>query len=158
MFAANASLFGIVEPEAAFRALSEDHMTVQVVLNIVTLIMCILTLAMASAAMMPQIKQALALLRDGLLWLILVSVIGVVGAIGWSRLMQARQRTQPEEVPAVLSVLPARNDVEQRAPAIPAPTSRAPRATLAINGRPTGGLFAPNRSWPINSQASTAAK
>ena len=61
-------------------------------LNVATLIMCLVTLTMASAALVPQIKQGLVMLRDGLLWAILLGIIGMVGFIGWGRLQDMRQR------------------------------------------------------------------
>lgn len=64
-------------------------MSVQSGLNIVTLVMCIITLAMATAALMPQIKLGLVILRDGLLWATLLGVVGFVGFVGWSRLLES---------------------------------------------------------------------
>lgn len=81
-------------------------------LSIVTLIMCIITLTMATAALMPQIKQGLVMLRDGLLWAILLSILGTVGFVGWTRLGEARQRHA------------AAMDVEFTEPVVPVQTFR----------------------------------
>lgn len=69
-------------------------MSVQVGLNLVTLVMCIITLAMATAALMPQIKAGLVLLRDLVLWGILVGVLVMVGFVGWMRLIEIRRERQ----------------------------------------------------------------
>lgn len=69
-------------------------MSVQVGLNLVTLVMCIITLAMATAALMPQIKAGLVLLRDLALWGILVGVLVMVGFVGWVRLIEVRRERQ----------------------------------------------------------------
>lgn len=66
-------------------------MPLYVGLNIATLVMCVITLTLATAALMPQIKQGLQLLRDGLLWALLLGVIAFVGFIGWGRLFELRQ-------------------------------------------------------------------
>ncbi len=71
-----------------------SHMSVQVGLNLVTLVMCIITLAMATAALMPQIKAGLVLLRDLMLWGILVGVLVLVGFVGWKRLIELRREQQ----------------------------------------------------------------
>lgn len=60
-------------------------------LNLVTLVMCIVTLTLATAALMPQLKQGLIMIRDGLLWALLIGVVGVVGLVGWGRLYEVRQ-------------------------------------------------------------------
>lgn len=60
-------------------------MILQIGLNIVTLVMCVLTLTMATAALMPHLKQAIVMLRDGLLWLTLLAVVGGVAVVGWGR-------------------------------------------------------------------------
>ena len=60
-------------------------------LNLVTLVMCIVTLTLATAALMPQLKQGLLMVRDGLLWALLIGVVGVVGFVGWGRLYEVRQ-------------------------------------------------------------------
>ena len=57
----------------------------QIGLNIVTLVMCVVTLAMATAALMPQIQHGLKLLRDGLMYATFAGVLGMVGFVGWSR-------------------------------------------------------------------------
>jgi len=130
-------------------------MTLQIGLNIVTLIMCILTLAMASAALLPQIKQALLMLRDGLLWLILIGVVGFVGIIGWGRLFQARrQNAQYEPAPVVVEpVTQTQSIIRETSPISTASFSHD--TTFATNGPPTGGVFTPNRSWPTNSHNSS---
>ena len=133
-------------------------MSLQVGLNIVTLIMCILTLAMASAALMPQIKQALALLRDGLLWLMLISVIVFVGIVGWGRLLQARrQNAQISTGPAKI-IVPANS--LQIEPITPSPASAhdGSSTSVAVNGLVEGGMSTPNRSWPTNSRASAGGR
>lgn len=72
-------------------------MSFQVGLNIATLVMCLITMAMASAALMPQMKRGLIILRDGLLWGLAVGTVGLVAFVGWMRLHEARQRrAQPE--------------------------------------------------------------
>lgn len=79
-------------------------------LNVVTLIMCILTLTMATAALMPQLKYGLVLLRDGLLWTILLGVLLTVAFIGWSRLHEARQLRAQERDFYELQVPPVVGD------------------------------------------------
>jgi len=66
-------------------------MSVYTGLNVVTLVMCIITLAMATAALMPQIKLGLLILRDGLLWATLLGIVGFVGFVGWSKFIETRQ-------------------------------------------------------------------
>jgi hypothetical protein len=74
-------------------------MNIQFGLNIVTLVMCIITLTMATAALMPQIKMGLVILRDGLLWSILLGIVCFVGFIGWTRLHEVRlERSQRESL------------------------------------------------------------
>lgn len=70
-------------------------MTVQFGLNIVTLVMCIITLTMATAALMPQIKMGMVILRDGLLWALLLGIVGFVGFVGWTRLHEKRSGEKP---------------------------------------------------------------
>ena len=67
-------------------------MTFQVSLNIATMIMCVVTLTVASLALMPQIKQGMVIVRDTVLWVVLLAIVAVVGVVGWSRLHQAQQR------------------------------------------------------------------
>lgn len=65
-------------------------MPLQVVLNIVTLVMCIITLAVATTALLPQIKAGLVLVRDLLLWTMLAGFLGFVGLYGWVRFIEIR--------------------------------------------------------------------
>ena len=77
-------------------------MSVQLSLNVVTLVMCVITLSMATAALMPQIKAGLLLLRDLLLWTLLVGILGFVTFWGWFRLHQIRSEGSPS--PPVLEL------------------------------------------------------
>ena len=87
-------------------------MDIQFNLNIVTLLMCVITLAMAIAALMPQIKTALGLLRDGLMWATLFGVIGFVGFVGWVRFAEARKaRSEADDKNLVSQQSPA-NEAE----------------------------------------------
>lgn len=71
-------------------------MPLQVGLNIVTLVMCIITLAVATTALLPQIKAGLVLLRDLVLWSLLACFLGFVGFYGWARLVEIKsQDTAP---------------------------------------------------------------
>lgn len=72
-------------------------MTIPESLNVVTLIMCVVTLTMASLALMPHIKQGLTFLRDSVLWAVLLGIVISVGVIGWMRLVEVRQRHTSEE-------------------------------------------------------------
>ena len=65
-------------------------MPLYVGLHIVTLVMCVVTLTLAVAALMPQLKLGLMLLRDGLLWALLLVIIAFVGFVGWGRLFELR--------------------------------------------------------------------
>jgi hypothetical protein len=94
-------------------------------LNVVTLVMCILTLSMATAALLPQIKQGLLLLRDGVLWTLLVSVVALTAYVGWSRFSER---------------------IERRL----GPTSVSERSTTAGSAETfpeDGAELTPNRSW-----------
>ena len=99
-------------------------MSIHAGLNVVTLVMCIITLIVATAALMPQIKQGMALIRDGLLWASLISVVLFIGLVGWSRLWQ--------------SVLEPRPTVSPAATASPAPvvTLPAPKVRNQDTGQP----------------------
>lgn len=72
-------------------------MPLQVVLNIVTLVMCIITLSVATAALLPQIKAGLVLLRDLLLWTSLAGFLGFVGIYGWARLVEIKSENWSDE-------------------------------------------------------------
>ena len=67
-------------------------MTFHVGLNIVTLIMCAVTLTIASLAVLPQIKLGLLILRDSILWTALLGIVVAVGAVGWKHFHDAQQR------------------------------------------------------------------
>lgn len=77
-----------------------DTASFQVGLNLVTLVMCVLTLTMATAALMPQLKQGLILLRDGLMWTLMLGVVLTVAFVGWSRLLEV-QNGRDESSPPV---------------------------------------------------------
>ena len=72
-------------------------MTIPDSLNVVTLIMCVVTLTMASLALMPQIKQGLTVLCDSVLWAVLLGIVITVGVIGWIRLVEVQQRHASED-------------------------------------------------------------
>ncbi len=72
-------------------------MTIHESLNVVTLIMCVVTLTMASLALMPQIKQGLTVLCDSVLWAVLLGIVITVGVIGWIRLVEVQQRHASED-------------------------------------------------------------
>lgn len=72
-------------------------MTIHESLNLVTLIMCVVTLTMASLALLPQIKQGLTILRDSVLWAVLLGIVIAVGVIGWNRLVSAQQGQAGED-------------------------------------------------------------
>ena len=72
-------------------------MTIPESLNVVTLIMCVVTLTMASLALMPQIKQGLTVLRDSVLWAILLGIVIAVGVTGWIRFVEVQQRHTSED-------------------------------------------------------------
>ena len=119
----------------------------QVGLHLVTLVMCILTLTMATAALMPQIKAGIVLLRDGLLWAILIGILSFIGFVGWVRLHESRQRTADD--PSILepvsqSPLQLASPPEVRAPmpkVIPsAPRELPPREMLVERRVVTGDL------------------
>jgi|GEM_PF-3955741 len=65
-------------------------MPVQMSLNIVTQVLCIITLALAITALLPQIKLGLVFLRDLVLWALLFGFLAVVGFFGWIRLHEIR--------------------------------------------------------------------
>ena len=71
-------------------------MTIHESLNVVTLIMCVVTLTMASLALMPQIKHGLTVLCDSVLWAVLLGIVIIVGVMGWMRLVEAQQRHTSE--------------------------------------------------------------
>lgn len=87
-----------------------EIMSFQVGLNLVTLVMCILTLTMATAALMPQLKQGLVLLRDGLMWTLMLAIILTVAFIGWSRLLEVHHvgRDEASEPARFRSITPPR--------------------------------------------------
>ena len=72
-------------------------MTIPESLNVVTLIMCVVTLTMASLALMPQIKQGLTVLRDSVLWAILLGIVIAVGVTGWIRFVEVQKRHTSED-------------------------------------------------------------
>ncbi len=72
-------------------------------LNVVTLIMSVVTLTMASLALMPQIKQGLTVLCDSVLWAVLLGIVITVGVIGWIRLVEVQQRHASEDTADELS-------------------------------------------------------
>ena len=91
-------------------------MSVQEGLNIATLAMCFVTFVMASAALMPQIKQAAVLVRDGLLWASLLGILGFVAIVGWGRLHEAQQReAEYEAVEEEYDIVPRRRVVAEPA-------------------------------------------
>lgn len=65
-------------------------MPVQMTLNIVTQVLCIITLALAITALLPQIKLGLVFLRDLVLWALLFGFLAMVGFFGWIRLHEIR--------------------------------------------------------------------
>lgn len=91
-------------------------MTVQFGLNIVTLVMCIITLTMATAALMPQIKMGMVILRDGVLWALLLGIVGFVGFIGWTRLHEKRMERLPLEENATTELVDYSLAPTQRVP------------------------------------------
>ena len=104
-------------------------MTLQIGLNIVTLVMCVLTLTMATAALMPHLKQAIVMLRDGLLWLTLLAVVGGVAVVGWGRFFAVYASLHDKDAGVVESwgvPLPS---------AIAAPTASGPRQVSLGNGK-----------------------
>ncbi len=78
-------------------------MTIPESLNVVTLIMCVVTLTMASLALMPQIKQGLTVLRDSVLWAVLLGIVITVGVIGWIRFVEVQGRPASENTADKLS-------------------------------------------------------
>ncbi len=93
-------------------------------LNVVTLVMCIVTLTMAVAALMPQIKQGLQLLRDGLLWALLLGIIAFVGFIGWGRLFELRHQTTQATEDPLAEIFDFRPTSEPELDPLPLPTAR----------------------------------
>lgn len=82
-------------------------MPVQTSLNIVTLVMCIITLAMATTALLPQIKMGLVFLRDLVLWSVLFGFLAVVGFFGWIRLHEIRNGERETASPVLeLPIVP----------------------------------------------------
>ncbi len=73
-------------------------MTIPESLNVVTLIMCVVTLTIASLALIPQIKLGLTILRDSVLWAVLFGIVIAVGVMGWMRLVEAQQRPSSEGI------------------------------------------------------------
>lgn len=57
-------------------------------LHLVTLGICLFTLTLASAALMPQLKKALALVRDAMLGAVLVVALSFAGFLVWGRVLE----------------------------------------------------------------------
>ena len=74
--------------------------TPQIGLHTATLLMCLITLIVATTALLPQIKQGLAILRDVFLWVALIGIVGFVGFVGWERLLHERMGN-PEDVDTI---------------------------------------------------------
>ena len=95
--------------------------SLQIGLNIVTLVMCVLTLAMATAALMPQIQHGMRLLRTGLMYSTFAAVLGIVGFVGWSRFLELRAERLEQEATSTTSFYDL-----QSAPAVPQTIVREP--------------------------------
>jgi hypothetical protein len=61
-------------------------------LTLLTLVMSLVALTMATLALMPQIKDGLVILRESVLWGVLLAIIVAVGFMGWNRFREARLR------------------------------------------------------------------
>jgi hypothetical protein len=66
------------------------------IMLVVTLAMSTLSLVMASVALLPQLKEGIAIVRDAVLWGALVALLIVVAAVGWLRLANKRG-VQPDQ-------------------------------------------------------------
>jgi hypothetical protein len=55
------------------------------VLNIVTLVVSTITMIIVTLALLPQLKQGMAVARDIVLWAALILVVSAVTMIGWNR-------------------------------------------------------------------------
>lgn len=120
-------------------------MTLQVGLNLVTMTLCIVTLAMATAALAPHLKQAVVLLRDGLLWLTLLAVVGGVAAVGWGRFFKIyTERLEKQATPAAV-VQPEEPSKEARPPTKPV-LSRPSISRQLAEKQPNQPAFRANRS------------
>ena len=59
-------------------------------LHFLTISICIFTLILATAALMPQLKRALVLLRDAILGATLVVALSFAGFLVWSRVFDGK--------------------------------------------------------------------
>lgn len=66
-------------------------------LHIATLGLCMFTLLLATAALMPQLKRAFTLVKDALLISVIVLVLTFAGFVGWGKVFELREKTDSEE-------------------------------------------------------------
>ena len=135
-------------------------MPLQVGLNLLTLAMCVITLTLATAALMPQITHGLRLLRDGVLWAILLGIIAFVGVVGWSRLYEIRTEAGHKENKAA-SVLRELLDSSPREEnreldPLPLPTAKSPTVRVAESVPAAWPIGVTARTRPITIERETS--
>jgi hypothetical protein len=76
---------------AAAAELRGTAMSFQHGLNIITLIVSTITLFTVTVALLPQLKQGMAVARDIVLWAALILVVSAVTMVGWNRYGEFRR-------------------------------------------------------------------
>lgn len=65
-------------------------------LHIITLCVCVFTLILATAALMPSLKRAVSLVRDALIMVVMAVFLTLAGFVGWGKVFEIRERVAQE--------------------------------------------------------------
>lgn len=129
-------------------------------LHIATLSLCIFTLILATAALMPQLKRAMVLARDVMLMSTLVVGLSFAGFVGWGKVFEIRERRQQESAQTQADQSFAIGDLfdsdHEELDPLPLPTAEdeiarlrpiQPQSQFRVNRSTTALHATDNRGW-----------